>query len=781
MASTNNQSIFGSHVETTLFLAAIHRCKICNFYSADSGEIGDHVKNIHIRGTGEEGEQTRIPEGPLEQRNSETPFKTVLNEIQNLQCLKSFPKDQFVLKHLSGSQRSDDCGVQQPTAIDQDQSAEDVGRSDSKVNLGKFYQFLIAESKLCRREQSPMETADQTTGDVRQQVITQASPTKSLGDKEKLTKGIPDKECLKESNTTHKGKENDSSISESSLKFDFNRAYLSMLAAANVKSSKAKEKSKEKRQGRVLDEPSADKTQPLDEDVIKESDSGSSMDPTQDLPQPQGHQSDAAAVSEMENVGCSREAKDPQDNESIDTNFDSLPGTSTEENMETSSLDKDQGQMQEGAQPTPLLTLDGSKQFGVDFQAIAQRASQTNPEATTITVVQHTGGNRPPMTIHFKKSHKSEAIIPTGESLGIESPFLRKNYVGSKIFACKECHARYKTANELERHVVKKHQKQKSFLCEICGDALATRGGMKIHMERKHTEIKFQTCDICDYTTRSTTRLKTHIKKHNKETSEFLCKPCKKSFVSASKLRQHEQSPMHKNSVDPIICEHCGYVTKKRDNFLVHLRKHTGEKPYKCSHCDYASADGSTLKRHVMAVHSTIRPFRCSQCQFSCVDKKGLRIHMRKHTGERPFTCDLCPYAAKRSGALNIHRRTHLHEKTSVSSSNDGLTADGAAEVASYVDISHAPSGQVPSVSSIIVTRSYSSQRPAQPSSTTSATAIPPGHQGISNIHSSAAPGQISTQVISSQGDQSVISYLYGNLCHNVKGQGQSQEPLSKV
>ena len=230
----------------------------------------------------------------------------------------------------------------------------------------------------------------------------------------------------------------------------------------------------------------------------------------------------------------------------------------------------------------------------VDVSAIAKTAALSNPEATTITVVQHNAGEGPPTTIQFKKSRKSDAIIPTRESLGIVSPFTKTAYTGAKVYACNKCHSRYKTEDELERHTQKKHQRTRTFLCEICGEALATRASVRHHVLRKHPDdTTMYKCEHCDYMTRFETRMKIHSSKHN---SEFFCETCTKCYVNKEKLEAHYLSPMHKNALNPIICEHCGYKTKKRDNFLVHMRKHTGEKPYRCTQCDYASSDGSTLK-----------------------------------------------------------------------------------------------------------------------------------------------------------------------------------------
>ncbi|XP_033099216.1 zinc finger protein 41-like [Anneissia japonica] len=305
----------------------------------------------------------------------------------------------------------------------------------------------------------------------------------------------------------------------------------------------------------------------------------------------------------------------------------------------------------------------------VDLTAIAKSAAACNPKATRITVFQHLNDSDIPSAIHFRKSSKSDAIIPTRDSLGITSPFLNKDYRGKKHFACTQCHSRYKTETELTNHIQKKHKRGQSVLCEICGLELASQISAKYHAARMHmTKSELFQCNKCDYMTRFEKRLEIHRAKHQ---SEFYCEACKKSYVSQQKLDKHYQSPMHKHIINPLICEHCGYSSNKKDNFLVHMRKHTGERPYKCNHCPYASADGSTLKKHVMAKHSNIRPFKCQWCTFSSVDKKGLTIHLRKHTGERPFRCNHCSYAAKRRSALKVHMQTHVQSSEKKVTEND--------------------------------------------------------------------------------------------------------------
>ena len=116
---------------------------------------------------------------------------------------------------------------------------------------------------------------------------------------------------------------------------------------------------------------------------------------------------------------------------------------------------------------------------------------------------------------------------------------------------------------------------------------------------------------------------------------------------------------------------YCSNVLHKKTSFLFyrkqalqrHMRYHTGEKPFKCDHCDFVCRESTNLKNHI-ALHYSQRNYVCELCGAAFYCKRTLQQHhVYKHQEDRNFQCDQCPMTFKASGALKRHMRTHDKDK----------------------------------------------------------------------------------------------------------------------
>ena len=81
-------------------------------------------------------------------------------------------------------------------------------------------------------------------------------------------------------------------------------------------------------------------------------------------------------------------------------------------------------------------------------------------------------------------------------------------------------------------------------------------------------------------------------------------------------------------------------------------RKRTNECDVSGKKCDYPSK----LVIH-MRTHTGGKPFECDLCEKSFTKAGNLKSHMRTHTGEKPFECDLCEKRYRQRHALHDHKR----------------------------------------------------------------------------------------------------------------------------
>lgn len=83
---------------------------------------------------------------------------------------------------------------------------------------------------------------------------------------------------------------------------------------------------------------------------------------------------------------------------------------------------------------------------------------------------------------------------------------------------------------------------------------------------------------------------------------------------------------------------------------------------YRCNICSYEAMYASAVKIHLRS-HSGEKPFQCQYCNYKSTTSGNLKTHLRKHTGETPFVCNVCNFKAKHKITLKSHM-ANVHQIT---------------------------------------------------------------------------------------------------------------------
>lgn len=133
----------------------------------------------------------------------------------------------------------------------------------------------------------------------------------------------------------------------------------------------------------------------------------------------------------------------------------------------------------------------------------------------------------------------------------------------------------------------------------------------------------------------------------------YKCEVCDKVFDKRASFLGHRRD--HRKN---FLCPKCGKSFSQSNHLSIHLRTHSGEKPYQCPICETRFRDKTALACH-QRVHTREKPFVCQHCGKAFTTNWGRKFHTRQHTKEVQFKCEICEKVYVNQYAHKIHMKTH--------------------------------------------------------------------------------------------------------------------------
>ena len=213
---------------------------------------------------------------------------------------------------------------------------------------------------------------------------------------------------------------------------------------------------------------------------------------------------------------------------------------------------------------------------------------------------------------------------------------------------CSVCQQVFPNPSSLRNHVVNVHIQGQSHTCDLCGKAYLSQENLDSHIKSKHPNLNKRLQSL-----RDAMGLEPEAKR-----AKLSASPPTQSFSTSSiqtaTIVSHNNNNNNNNTATAVnnnnegegqtgsmrkknsVCKVCGVVLSPKTNVNVHMRTHSGARPYQCVLCLNKFRQKAHLMKHFRCSHNQKKPpFICLFCPDECASSNDLYRHITdKHKAE---------------------------------------------------------------------------------------------------------------------------------------------------